>query len=274
MAARNRKRPKKQYSRTRSRAPAKNRVRHGLVILFLILTALLLLAGLYQGVRYAGSLFFSRNPEFELKNIDIHSDGRLQPEQLREYIQLQGGENLFSVDFNRIRRKLQEVPLVESVAIERKLPDTLTIRVVERVAIAQLRWSRRGLPFLLDRHGVVLPMTRSGQSLPLIDGFSKETLRPGERVEHPGVLQCLNLLSAADQLGSGAQITFDGFDVRYPDFIIVAVNGGVSARFPLHSAREKLVRLISVLQLAGEQGRRVKTVDLTPDGRNVLVTFQ
>lgn len=274
MVARKRKISKRYYSRTRSRTLKKNVVRRGLVVLFLILTVLLLLAGLYRGIRYAGSFFFSRNPEFALKVMDIRSDGRLQPEQLREYANLQAGINLFSIDFNLLRRKLAEVPLVESVMIERKLPDTLMIQVTERVALAQLRWNSRGLPFLLDRHGVVLPMTRSGQSLPLIEGFTSETLRPGARTDHAGIRQCLQILSAADQLGLGTQISFSGFDVRYPDFISAVVNGGTSARFPLHSAREKLVRLVSVLQLANEQGRQVKTVDLTPDGRNVPVTFQ
>jgi cell division septal protein FtsQ len=83
----------------------------------------------------------------------------------------------------------------------------------------------------------------------------------------------LELLSAADQLRLGSQVTFSSFDIRYPDFVTAVVNGDTTVRFPQHSAREKLIRLVSVLQLSKEQGRRVKTIDLTPDGRNVPVTF-
>jgi len=270
--ARRRKPPKVYYSKTRSKTAKKMVVRRGLVVLLLAATALALLLGIFISLKYTGSLFLSRNPKFELKNINITSDGRLLPEQLREYAGLQIGTNLFSVDFDKLRKKLEEVPLVESVAIERKLPDTLNIKVIERVAIAQIRWNPRALPFLLDRHGVILPMTRSGQALPLIEGLKLEKVRLGNRVNRPGITQCLDILAAADQLGLGSQVSFASFNIRYPDFVTAVVNGEITVRFPLHSGREKLVRLVSVLQIAKEQGRRLKTIDLTPDGRNVPAT--
>ncbi len=273
MAARRRKIPKRYYSKTRSKPSTKIFARRGLVILFLTAVAALLLFGGYAGLRYTGTLFFSRNPKFELKVINITSDGRLTPEFFCERAGLQTGINLFSVDFDKLRQKLAEVPLVESVAIERKLPDTLNINVIERVAMAQIRWNARGLPFLVDRHGVILPMTRSGQALPLIGGLKLQSLHPGDRVDNPGIRQCLDILAAADQLGLGSQVAFASFDIRYPDFVTAVVNGETTVRFPLHSGREKLVRLVSVLQLSNEQGCRVKTIDLTPDGRNVPVTF-
>jgi hypothetical protein len=116
-------------------------------------------------------------------------------------------------------------------------------------------------------------MTRSGQALPLIEGLAAQKLRLGDRVDNPGSRQCLDILAAADQLGLGSQVAFSSFDIRYPDFVTAIVNGETTVRFPLHSGREKLIRLVSVLQLSNEQGRRVKTIDLTPDGRNVPVTF-
>jgi cell division protein FtsQ len=269
------KRPRRSYSYySRTKPPKKILARRALVVLLLLGLAAVLLLGVYAGLRYAGSLFFSRNPKFELKTIDIATDGRLTPSQLCEYANLKPGVNLFTIDFAALRKKLEEVPLVESVAIERKLPDTLSIRVIERVAMAQIRWSLHGLPFLIDRHGVVLPMMRNGQSLPLIEGLKLEkNLRPGNQVDTPGVRQCLDLLAACDELGLGAQVAFGAFDLRYPDFVNVTVNGETSVRFPHHSAREKLVRLVSVLQLSNEQGQRIRTVDLTPDGRNVPVTY-
>ena len=273
MAARRRKIPKRYYSKTKSKTAKKMVVRRGLVVVLLAATAVAVIFGIFAGLKYAGSLFLSRNPKFELKVINITSDGRLLPEQLREYAGLQTGTNMFCVDVDRLRKKLEEVPLVESVAISRQLPDTLTINITERVAMAQIRWNTRALPFLLDRHGVVLPMTRSGQSLPLIEGLRLDSLRPGNHVDKPGISQCLDILTAADQLGLGSQVAFASFDIRYPDFVTATVNGDTTVRFPQHSAREKLVRLVSVLQLSNEQGRRVKTIDLTPDGRNVPVTF-
>lgn len=273
MAAKRRKIPKTYYVRSKNKSDGKMLVRRGLVVVLLILLAAVLLFSVFAGLKYAASLFFSRNPKFELKIINVTSDGRLTPEFFCERAGLQTGTNLFSVDFDKLRKKLEEVPLVESVKIERKLPDTLNISVIERVALAQIRWNPRALPFLIDRHGVVIPMTRSGQSLPLVEGLRLEKIKPGDRIDSPGIRQCLELIAAADQLSLGSQVVFSGFDIRYPDFVTAVVNGDTTVRFPQHSAREKLVRLVSVMQLSNEQGRRVKTVDLTPDGRNVPVTF-
>lgn len=272
MAAKRRKAPKRYYSKTRSKPAKKLVVRRGLVILFLTVVTVALLFGAFAGFAYTGSLFLSRNPRFELKYINIRSDGRLLPEQLREYAGLETGTNLFAVDFGRLHRILEEVPLVESVSIERKLPDTLNISVIERVALAQIRWNPRALPFLVDRYGVILPMTRSGQSLPLIMGLKLESMRPGDRVDPPGVIECLDILSSSEQLGLGAQVTFNSLDIRYPDFITTVINGNITVRFPQYGASKKLPRLVSVLQIAKEQGRRLKTIDLVPDGRNVPTT--
>lgn len=273
MAARRRKIPKTYYVKSKNKPATRMLIRRGMVVVFLTVLAAALLFSAFAGLRYAASLFFSRNPKFELKVINVTSDGRLTPEFFCERAGLQTGTNLFSVDFDKLRKKLEEVPLVASVAIERKLPDTLNISVIERVALAQIRWNPRALPFLIDRYGVVIPMTRSGQSLPLVEGLRLEKIKPGDRIDNPGIRQCLELVAAADQLGLGSQVAFVSFDIRYPDFVTAVVNGDTTVRFPQHSAREKLVRLVSVMQLANEQGRRVKTIDLTPDGRNVPVTF-
>lgn len=267
MAARRRKKP------GRSGSSKKLLARRGTVLVFLVLLGAAVFYGLVRGLQYTGSLFLSRNPRFQMKQLDLSSDGRLSSTQLREYAAIPQGINLFAVDFDALRETLYQVPLVESVRIRRRLPDTLVVRVSERTAAAQIRWKRRVMPLLIDTHGVVLPATRSGTALPLIDGLQMERLQPGDRVDHPGVRYCLALLAAAEQLNLGTQIRVNSFDLRYPDFITVEVNGETSARFPTHSPREKLIRLVSVLQLSQERGERVRTVDLTPDGRNVPVTF-
>lgn len=271
MAAKKRKPARRVHAKTRT--SKKTKARRSLVVVFLTAVLIGLLYGLWVGVRYAGSLFFSRNPKFELREFDISSDGRLSRSRLREYAGVQPGTNLFTVDLDDLRDSLEEVPLIESVTIRRDLPDRLEVQVTERTAVAQIRWKPRTMPFLVDRHGIVLPATRSGRALPLIDGLELERLRPGDRLDDAGVRQCLELIKKSEELGLGPQVRFNSFNLRYPDFITVKVNGETSARFPHHAAKEKLIRLVSVLQLSAEQNRRVETVDLTPDGRNVPVTF-
>jgi len=244
--------------------------RGGLVASAIFLGGVVLLAA-YLILSYAGSLFFSRNPHFELKNIEIHSDGRLPPSELAEYANLKTGINLFDIDFEALRTNLESIPSVESVRIQRKLPDTLVVDVVERVPVAQVDWKWRAAPFLVDRNGVVLLATPSGKALPLITGGRFDQLRPGEQINDAGVRYALDIISACDSMGLSSQMDFERFDLRYPDYINATLAGGIGARFPRHSASNKVVRLAATLQVARERGQRVKTVDLVPEGLNTPV---
>ncbi len=243
----------------------------GTLVLLAVFLSLVALFGVYQVLTFTGSLFLSRNPFFELKNIEIRSDGRLSSSRLAEYAKLKVGGNIFAIDFDELRSNLKAVPLVESVRIRRKLPDTLVVDVVERVAAAQIQWKWRAVPFLVDRNGIVLPTTRSGQALPLIKGIKLDQLRPGEQIADAGVRYALDILSACDDLGLSSQLSFKQFDLRYPDYINATLTDGISARFPRHSASNKVVRLAATLQVARERGLRVKTVDLVPEGLNTPV---
>jgi cell division septal protein FtsQ len=269
MAARKAKK-RKQYARTK--ASRETTARRGLLVFTSVVLCIAVLATLWLGLSYVGSLFFSRNPHFELKNIVMRSDGRLSSSQLMEYAGLQAGVNIFDVDFDMLRKNLEAVSLVDSVHVRRRLPDTLFVDVKERVAVAQVSWKWRSVPFLVDRHGVVMPPTRTGQALPLIEGLKVDKLRPGEKMNDSGVQYALELLTTCDSLGLSDQITFERFDLRYPDFITVALADKISARFPRRAAGEKLIRLARVLEIAREQGRRLRTIDLTPDGLNVPTT--
>lgn len=268
MSAKRRK-SKKLYAKTKKAQGVA--ARRGLVVSLSIVLTVAILFGLYVLVSYIGSLFFSKNDAFTMKNIVMQSDGRLSSAQLFEYSNLDPDMNLFEVDFDELRANLEAVPLVESLTIQRRLPDTLVVDVIERVAVAQVNWKWRAVPFLVDRTGVVLPATRTGRSLPLIDGLKFDRLRPGEQIRDPGVQYALELLSASDELGLGANVTFERFDLRSPDCVNAYLADGVSARFPRHSASNKLVRLVATLQVARERGQQIKTVDLVPEGLNTPV---
>lgn len=274
MAAKKR-RKRKYYSKTKSSQSLF--ARRGLTVAFLLLLSAAILFGLYQLVSLTGSFLFSRNPHFSLKTIDLTTDGRLSVSELRRWADIDGEDNLFAFDFDYIRANLLSKPQVESVSIQRRLPSTLAVRVVERDGIVQIRFRRSGFLYLLDRHGIAMrpPPTRSTkQSLPLIEGLKIAEPRLGEKVTDSGVQYVLELLSQADALGLGTQLRFKKFDLHYADFITAHLDDGVSARFPRHSAREKLIRFVRVLQTARDQGRGIVTVDLTPDGLNVPTIFE
>ena len=103
---------------------------------------LLGLAALFFGVWYGGAwvmrLGFYENEIFTVKTIDVRVRGIIQPTQLQKMAGVHTGENLFRVDLLRVKRDLELTPLIESAAVERVLPDTLRLRIVERRPLRRL----------------------------------------------------------------------------------------------------------------------------------------
>lgn len=73
---------------------------------------------------------------FAVKHIEIagtvHTPRAAVQSIAKSYI----GANLFRIDIARVQRDLGSIPWIERITIEKKLPDTLRINVVERTAAA------------------------------------------------------------------------------------------------------------------------------------------
>lgn len=100
--------------------------------------------------------------------------------QLSSRLGIRLGDNLFEIDPGELRKRLSAIPSVENCEVTRILPDTLKLRVVERIPRAVLanpqgRW-------VVDENCVVIPRAESmsaGRSLPVILGISDRSLEGG-----------------------------------------------------------------------------------------------
>jgi cell division protein FtsQ len=66
------------------------------------------------------------------------------------------GTPILAVSPSQAKEKLESLPWVRSAAIERRLPDTLRVRLVERHPLAV--WQHAGKHELIDREGAVIPV--------------------------------------------------------------------------------------------------------------------
>lgn len=91
-----------------------------------------------------------------------------------------GSTNLFSLDLAKIRKKLEQVPEIESVKVRRILPNTLSISITERTPVAVL--GKRNSFLLVDQEGVVIRRSRSLKitgMIPVIYGYKGPAPAPG-----------------------------------------------------------------------------------------------
>ncbi|MEO8331470.1 MAG: cell division protein FtsQ/DivIB [Gallionella sp.] len=129
------------------------------------------IAVLYGAIYYAMHL----PGAFPLRSVHLSVvPQRVVTEQVLQVLHNEVQGNLVTVDIERLRRSLEQLPWVRSVNIRREFPDRLAVQLEEHQALA--RWNGRGL---VNRQGEVF-FADSEQVLPSFigpEGTSAEVTR-------------------------------------------------------------------------------------------------
>jgi len=145
---------------------------------FLVFAEVLLLGG--HAVRWA-----TTSARFVLGEVKITGHVTLVPESLVKLSGLRPGTNLFDVDLEQVRRRIETNPWVRRSSIRLSPPSTLRIEIEERRPVALVD---RKNAVAVDREGVILgplPGT-TDRCFPLLEGFYKEGGRSGDRITREG----------------------------------------------------------------------------------------
>ena len=97
--------------KVRSRRATQHRTRKVLVVLLAdsCLVAALC-APLISASREGARRLFFENPDYQLKTIEVQTDGTLQREQILKVADLHEGENIFKVNLARVHDRMQQLP--------------------------------------------------------------------------------------------------------------------------------------------------------------------
>jgi hypothetical protein len=231
--------------------------------------------------------FVTENETFAVHQIDVQTDGVIPVEHLLRWAGVRKGENLFTLDLARVKRALEQVPQIESVAVERVLPQTLKLRVIERQPIAQVHLPRsqpRGggyepMVFLLDAAGcVMVPMDFGGRTatndvLPLITGLNPADLRPGRILDALQLRAALQLLAAFDVSPMAGLVDLRRVDLSSPEVLQVTTEQGSEVTFAVNQLDWQLRRWRAVHDFGQRAGKAVKALDLSVTN-NIPVDWQ
>ncbi|MDF7798915.1 FtsQ-type POTRA domain-containing protein [Pontiellaceae bacterium B1224] len=273
-------RKKPHYVRAKNRKGAESTTvaRRSITIILFLLIIVGMLFGIKKGFDWIEAKLFAENPRFEIQHLVVSCDGRLTEDNIREYSGLGEGMNLWEFSFKDIEEKLLDVSRIESVHLERKLPNTLIIQVKERVAVARIEGvKKRALPFRVDRYGYVMAPSSKSNNLPLIKGLNVKLLI-GDPIELSDLETALKIIGMCDSTSYLRDyIRIESLDFVYSDFIDMRLTGApgkpIRVRMPRFSLKPKLQNLATVIKIANGQGRQVKEVDLTLDSAKVPVTY-
>lgn len=257
------------------------RTRFAMQVLTVLFGAAVALFLGWRGVDWAVREFVTENPAFATKTIDLQTEGVLTVEALRKWAGVRVGENLMNLDLARIKRDLELVPLIQSAAVERLLPDTLRIRVTERVPVAQVGALRPGaggryttVIHLLDSTGfVMLPPDRTMVAdptalqidwLPELRGVNDVDLRLGRAVESTQVRAALRLLAHFERSSMFGRVDVRRVDVSGLEVLTATTSAGSEITFASNRDFDtQLRRWRAVQDIATQQGKVIKTFDVS-----------
>lgn len=145
---------------------------------------------------YSASSYLVTAPRFEVKKFSVSGLKRVEENQIIAKAGFDLGTNVFRVNLQEIRKRVEELQWVRHAMVERALPDQIIIKVFEREPIGLARI--RGDIYEFDLEGKILdPDPIRGSSFPILDG-----LRLGSEKDNlPKVLTYKKIL---DDLGSNS----------------------------------------------------------------------
>jgi cell division septal protein FtsQ len=73
----------------------------------------------------------------------VQTDGTLQRDLVLTTAELREGENIFSVNLQRVQEQLLQLPQVAEVQVVRKMPSEIDIQIVERKPVAWITPRRK-----------------------------------------------------------------------------------------------------------------------------------
>ncbi len=156
---------------------------------------------------------------FKVEEILVVGRNQTTQDALLKAVRLARGAPILAYDLDAAKRRVESLPWVYSASVERMLPATVLLRVVERTPLAL--WQNKGRFALIDRDGVVI--LDSG-----IERFSDLLVVVGEGAPaHAGDLleiletqpRLMNQVKAAVWVGGRRwNVRLDnGIDVRLPE---------------------------------------------------------
>ena len=225
------------------------------------------------GTKIIGQALFSENDRFVIRHLNIRSDGKLQPEHIREYAHIDEGMNLFAVDLKQVRDDLVSVPIVSAVSVRRELPDTLEITVSERIPAARLGEESTGYPLAVDRGGFVLGPTSTSQQLPSITGLQEKGLRPGAQVGDASVKNALHILELCDSPSFSRFLKVRNVDISHSEYLEVYLLRGERILLSRENVDVKLAKLCEIMKHTADMGQAIAAIDMTVE-KNFPVQYQ
>ena len=201
---------------------------------------------------YEAVFYLRTSPRFEVQKLSVSGARHVPENQVIARAGFEIGTNIFRVNLDEMRDRVEKIGWVRTAAVQRILPDQIVIRIVEREPIGLTRI--KGEIYQFDIDGKILdPDPASGSSFPILDG-----LRAGDRKTNVRKVETYrNVLQALDQTSLSEIHINDSGEVT-----VVSANDPVLINLGLSDFRNRWVKYLQLKPQIQQQYPQAVRVDL------------
>jgi len=196
---------------------------------------------------------------FAVVAVEVRGASRVPATRVLEVAGIVHGTNLWRIDPDHVRARLEALPEIRRADVVRELPNRVSIVVEERrpftlVHAARLHW--------LDEDGRLLGEESHAVAteVPVISGLSEDELATMRTTPGPRARAAIALIRALLRTGSALAGEISEIDMSRPEGPVLYTVDGVEVRLGSEEWEERLARLEGVLAQVATQD--VQGVDL------------
>lgn len=195
---------------------------------------------------------------FAVQNILVEGRVNTDPDMIKAILNIEKGDSVFALEPASAKELLEKISWVKSAQVERRLPDTIYVGLVERQPIAL--WQKNQKLHLIDREGVVL--TDDG-----LERFRDMLIVVGD--EAPAHTEALLAMLSAEpglkgRIDSAAWVGGRRWDLM--------VDGRIAVKLPEADIGYALARLAAAQSEDAILDKDIEAIDLREEGRLTVKT--
>jgi cell division protein FtsQ len=205
----------------------------------------------------ASALGLTARLGFVVTDIEVTGRATTDRETILAALDAHYGTPILGVDPTHAKAQLEALPWVRSAAIERRLPGTIYVRLVERQPLAV--WQHDGKQELIDRDGTVIPVND-------LSRFAKYPTVVGDDQARHGAAQLLDLLANEPELAARVTAAVMVGDRRWN----VRIDNTIDVMLPEDDIAGAWTKLAQLEKTSRILQRDVEAIDLRLPDRLVL----
>ena len=203
-------------------------------------------------------LAWSRDAGLAVRDVQVEGRDRASREAILAALDVARGTPILAVDAIDAKRRLESIPWIRSASVERRLPDTLFVHIVERQPLAF--WQRQGKLVLIDREGVAITSER-------LDSYGNLVVLVGNDAPGKGAA-LLDMLATEPALAGRVAAAVRVGARRWN----LHLDSGIDVALPEENAAAAWHRLAALEQSDGVLERNLQMVDMRLPDRLVVRT--